>query len=85
MSNPYTGFLLDQEQNVECANSMDPEEESTMLLLPPTLAGEMLEALGNFATALDGLIDLRPEVEPVKEEKTPPASSEEETPGERLK
>ena len=58
MLNPYTGFPLDQPSNIQHANRMDLEEDSSMLLLTPTMATEVMAALSNLADTMDGLIDL---------------------------
>ena len=84
MSNPYTGFHLDQPGNVQQANRMDPEDDSTMLLLPPTVAEEVMEALSWLADAVKGLIDLRTE-EPDERKLTPPALPSEQSPAEKMR
>ena len=84
---PYTGFPLDQPQNVQRANDMEPDQESSLLLLTPAVAGQVMEAFGNFSEALDCLIDLRPEEQLKEEKETPPSSPDEEpeTAGDRLR
>ena len=51
---------------------MDPDQDSSMLLLTPTIAMEVMQALSNLADAMEGLIDLRTE-EPLEKKATPPS------------
>ena len=86
MVNPYTGTVLDQPSNMDKANRMDLNEESSMLLLRPGVAAEVMAALSDLADAMEGLVDLRPE-EGIERKPTPPPSPREdrESTGDRLR